>query len=535
MTSSATRQAGALTARLHIASSVALTALTVLMLAAYFPLVADDAYIVARYAQQLYAGHGLVFNPGERINAVTSPLLTLVVALLYPLARDPVTVYRIAASVVVAWTLVALARRAYRATHDRLLFLALTLASPFVAFWAIGGLETPLLLSACSWLTWLALSASPGHDGRRAAQIIALATVAVLARYDAALYVAPVAALYLWRYRGDRRAVFVAMACVAVVAGWIGFTYAYYGDIFPTSFYVKLAGDEPFGGVVRGAGYAVSFGVLALVIPLAAFRPWRGAPLSDERRTAVAMLGAGVLLELGYAIFAGDTHMMYAYRLFVPYLPSLVLLLLRADETRNAGTAAGRTQAGLALALLGWQALLGAFLYYGSENPNLSLLFRKQEIGNESYEFSTIGARYTKPFLAAVRASASEIDAHWKTVAQSKSRPLRIAALTGGMLPYHLPEAYVLETLASYRRRCTVELTAAADYAQVVQNADAPSPPAKLFGSDDGAWQLISKHEMTVNGWQNKPFRLRVDIWYHALPAPLILPSTVGEPCRSAT
>jgi len=61
------------------------------MWVAFFPLLADDAYIPARYVRQLYAGHGLVFNAGERINALTSPLHTLVLAAIAPLTSDTVT------------------------------------------------------------------------------------------------------------------------------------------------------------------------------------------------------------------------------------------------------------------------------------------------------------------------------------------------------------------------------------------------------------------------------------------------------------
>jgi arabinofuranosyltransferase len=521
--------------RRYIGATALLAMLTVLMLVVFFPLLADDAYIVARYVRQLYDGHGLVFNPGERINAVTSPLLTLVLAFVYPVSHDAVDAYRVAAAALTAWTLVAISRRAYAALAERFLFLALTLASPFVCFWAIGGLETPLLLCACSWLTWLALSANAGNDRRRAWQIIGLATVAVLTRYDAVLYVAPAAALYFWRYRTDSRTIGVAIGCAAVVSAWIGFTYAYYGDIFPTSFYVKFSGDKPFGGVMRGAAYALSFGVLALVLPAAALRSWRRTPLRDDRRSAFRILVAGAALEMGYAILAGDKHMMYAYRLFVPYLPSLVLLLSRAGAARGMSANADRTRTVWVYACLGYQVLLAACLYYLSENPNLSLLLRKQEIGSETYEFSTIGARHTKPFLAAVRASAREIDAHWNTVSVNKARPMRIAVLTGGALPYNLPNAYALESLVSYRHRCSSgDLVSFADYAQVVQNADAPSSPAKLFGREDAAWQLISKHEMTVNGLQNKPFRLRVDIWYQEHPAPLILPARIDQPCLGA-
>jgi hypothetical protein len=516
------------TRALDAGATLLLIALTLAMFAAFFPLPADDAYIVARYVRELYAGHGLVFNPGERINAVTSPLLTFVFALIHPLVSDPVGVYRIAAAALVAWTLVALARRAYAAPSAQLLFLALALASPFVCFWAIGGLETPLLLASCSWLTWIALSRDPMRDPGTAAKLVILATVAVLARYDAALFVAPIAVVGIRHHRRSAPVIAVAMVCAGIVAGWIAFTYFYYGDILPTSFYVKLSGEEPWGGAVRGAVYAASFGVLTLLVPVGLLRSFAGARV-EGRRSAVRLLVAGAAAELVYGVFAGDKHMLYAYRLFVPYLPSLLLLSLSGRGRESAVSASPLLALG-AIACLGYQTVMGCVLYYLSENPNLSLLWRRQEIGNEDYEFSTIGARYTRPFLAAVRGSAREIDAHWQTTSTSKTRPLRIAVLTGGLLPYHLPEAYTLETLVSYRHRCHIDLPRFADYAQLVQNADAPSASVPLSGAGEG-WQLISKHELTADGWQNKPFRLRVDVWYHSDPLPVPLPARVDQPC----
>jgi hypothetical protein len=38
------------------------------------PRVIDDAYILFRYAQNLLAGNGFVFNPGEPVFGITTPL-----------------------------------------------------------------------------------------------------------------------------------------------------------------------------------------------------------------------------------------------------------------------------------------------------------------------------------------------------------------------------------------------------------------------------------------------------------------------------
>jgi hypothetical protein len=388
-----------------------------------------------------------------------------------------------------------------------------------------------LLLCACAWLAWLGL-APEGDGARSAVGIIALGTLAVLTRYDSVLFVAPLAFANLWRHRRDARVVATAVVGTLVVTAWLAFTRLYYGDLLPTSFYVKLPEDAALGNLGRGAFYAASFVVLSIAVPVALVRI--GARRSDRdaheapRHMPIA-LAAGLVAEMAYAIVAGDTHMMYAYRLFVPYLPCVVLLV---TARRGAAKAArGWLAAAGVLACLLYQVLLGACLYYLSENPNLSLLFRRQQIGDELYEFSTVGARHTRPFLGAVRESAREVEAHWRTTAASKSRPMRIAVHTGGMLPYALPEAYALELLVSYRHRCRPDLASFADYAQAVQNADAPSSPDRLFGTEGAGWQLIDKREFTIDGWQRKPYRIRVDMWYQPRPAAPTLPTTIDGPC----
>src|SRR5439155_24569167 len=113
-------------------------------------------------------------------------------------------------------------------------------------------------------------------------------------------------------------------------------------------------------------------------------------------------------------------HMMYAYRLFVPYLPSVVLLSLPALPSSATPADGGPPRSAWTFTLIVYQALFALVLYFLSENPNLSLLYRTQRLGSEIYEFSTLGAKYTGGFLAAVRESAKDIDAHWRTVPYTK-------------------------------------------------------------------------------------------------------------------
>lgn len=51
----------------------------------------DDAYIVLRYARNIWAGEGLVFNFGELVEGYTSPLWLVSLTLLWPIAVFPFT------------------------------------------------------------------------------------------------------------------------------------------------------------------------------------------------------------------------------------------------------------------------------------------------------------------------------------------------------------------------------------------------------------------------------------------------------------
>ncbi len=63
------------------ATQVSVLAILLAMLYGYRDIQIDDSYIFYSYAKNLANGNGYVFNIGERINATTSPLYTILLAL----------------------------------------------------------------------------------------------------------------------------------------------------------------------------------------------------------------------------------------------------------------------------------------------------------------------------------------------------------------------------------------------------------------------------------------------------------------------
>jgi hypothetical protein len=495
-----------------VGAMLLVAALAGAMAVAFFPLPADDAYIVARYANNIAAGRGMVYNEGEAVNALTSPFHLGVLVLLQPLASDFVTVYRALCAFAVAAVLAGCAWRAWGRSMTSAHFLALTLACPFLVFWTVGGLETPILLAVCTAIAFLCRA----DDRRSAAAIVALAGLAVLIRYDAVLFVAPVGGYALWRYRTER-AVWLALAAGAVAIGaWMAFTLARFGDVLPTSFYVKAGRAPAQDELVRGALYVASFLCLTWA--------WT-APVIGRRATpangALRMLWLGLALTFAYALFASTRHMMYGYRLLVPFLPALVVALLGSRIARGA-------RAGLAfVALAGWQAALAAFMYFHSQNPSLALIAEGRSEASERFEFSHLGARHTAGFLATAEGQAEAIRKHWASTGATGAP--RVVVSTGGALPYHLPEAYVLEQLVSFRHDCKPFLEPLADYAQVIYDTGTAEDVARERARQQR--EVVARFTLVADGLREKPLPLAIEIWYRRAEIPNPLPRRIGDPC----
>ena len=74
-----------------------------------WPWIADDAFISLRYAENLLAGHGLCWNPGERVEGYSNLSWVLSSAVLMALGVDPITAVRALALASSAATLLLLA------------------------------------------------------------------------------------------------------------------------------------------------------------------------------------------------------------------------------------------------------------------------------------------------------------------------------------------------------------------------------------------------------------------------------------------
>jgi len=491
---------------------------------AYFPLHADDAYIVARYVQQILAGHGIVYNAGERVAAFTSPGHLLVLTALGATSEHYVELYRVGAAIAVAATTVWLGWRAWGGSYRGVVFSALVLTSPFVTYWTVGGLETPLLLLAVSSMTMLATNPSMRLSPAWGWQVIVLGALAILIRYDASLFALPLMLSVLWTQR-DNSKVLVTAALSALIGGaWLAFSYIYFGDLLPTSFYVKAGNGPRFDESIKGLVYVLSFGLLSwLWLPILAERAIRVDEATRDASVQWRAVSIGLSLVLLYAVWASTKHMMYLNRLLAPYVPVLAYVALQ----RRRGPSRISSPVLLGVTLLA-QSGLALAVYFQSQNPSLALLYEGRDESRETFEFSHAGARGTGQFLALVALQAGDIQTHWAAV--GARRPPRMFVLTAGLLPFLVPEAYVFEVLVSYRHRCVADHLAASDYVQVIY----PESDMAAFEAERlrQGRETVSRRTFVVDGFRHQSDVIRVELWYRFAEHAVGLSSRIGEACN---
>ena len=131
--------------------------------------VTDDAWITARYAENLANGHGFVWNPGgPRVEGFSNPLLVYAEAIAHVLGLSAIGAARaigIACGVGLLLVIHRLGPPVVGRSATRVA-LAVTALYPPIALWAVGGLETvPTALAATAGALLLV---QPGRSRRDA-------------------------------------------------------------------------------------------------------------------------------------------------------------------------------------------------------------------------------------------------------------------------------------------------------------------------------------------------------------------------------
>ncbi len=349
----------------------------------------DDAYISYVYARNALLGHGLTFNPSERVEGFTNFLWT---AMMTPVVASGLDVGRVSSALGVGFAigvlfLVVRLPRGLGVAEMIGWMAALFLAvDGSFALWSVSGLETPLfafLLTLGAFLYVkenfsseknLSLSPLPSfdyaQDEAREGEIFMrdsaarsmgdsstsslisssglVFALAALTRPEAtAVFALTVGHQAAWRMMEQRKLltrgdlVRIASFVIVFVPYWL-IRWRYYHSFLPNSFYAKVSIGGPLAQIERGWNHVQQFvgvhltwlillpALIALIVIAVRYLRTRGSAAANglDRRRAFfgfSYFAALVVAYGAYIIYVGGDWSVG--RFFVPILPFAYLLI----------------------------------------------------------------------------------------------------------------------------------------------------------------------------------------------------------------
>ncbi|MCD6326315.1 hypothetical protein J7M28_01985 [bacterium] len=305
----------------------------------------DDAFITFRYSEQLANGNGLVFNPGERVEGYSNFLFTVLMSLVIwtGLSDFPHGVLVFSKAIGLLFGLLCiplifrasalLSKRRRESLVIKLLAPILIASSMQFACWAVSGLETLM----CAFFVLMAqffclrmLADGPSNTDLSRRRLFAYASffflLASLTRPEIPiLFVASliVTSVYFWRRRIALRTLLPGILAFGLsYVAFICWRLAYYGDVFPNTFYAKATGD---GGHRLWEGLTYwGFGIGTVIGPLIILSFLPLLRRSDRDFRYIFLLWQFVAMSV-FVIYSGGDW-MGAYRLFIPIFPAIALM-----------------------------------------------------------------------------------------------------------------------------------------------------------------------------------------------------------------
>lgn len=210
-----------------------LAGLAVAFFLRYAPLIPnDDAYITYRHALNFVQGHGMVFNPGDRLLVTTSPLHMLVLSGIGLFITDIPKAALVLGGLASYLLVIHIYLTCYRFGYPLPGLIAATLIITNPWPYLVLPLETVITSSLMMMFFYYAY-------GRRAILTGLLAGLAFLSRMDSVVLIGLVFGAYLIFRQKRQRVIVSALIFFGIVFAWLAFSTIYYGSPFPTTLGAK--------------------------------------------------------------------------------------------------------------------------------------------------------------------------------------------------------------------------------------------------------------------------------------------------------
>ncbi|HUT53504.1 MAG TPA: hypothetical protein VM658_08945 [bacterium] len=269
----------------------------------YRAIIFDDTYIGLRYAENLARGRGFVWNQGEAVMSITSPLWVLLLGALhwlgFGLTRTAVDLGIFFTCVMSFFIQLLLAPR-LRPWHALATGVAVAFF-PIMPYVANSGFETGISLAAFFGIIYFVLT------GRYIPAGI-LSGIIMQVRPEGAVIVG-LGALLAW-HEGRNKALRFIIAMALTVAPWIIYATLTYGTPIPTSIAAKQANHYcPSSTIIKNL-----FGLMILAAPVSIFA-LPGLAVWVKIRSELRLVGAWIALYVIGIIFSHIQFMLFVWYL----------------------------------------------------------------------------------------------------------------------------------------------------------------------------------------------------------------------------
>jgi arabinofuranosyltransferase len=292
--------------------------------------ICDDAFITLRTVDNWIHGHGLTWNPAERVQTFTHPLWLLGMSVVYFFMRDGYFSV-IVLSLVVSSATFYIFQRYFSGDLWSLLFaaLGLLLSKSFLDF-STSGLENPLSHLILLIFMIRLLSNESLDAAKSLFMLILLAGLGMTNRLDLAVIFLPSLLYVYMKHHRSLRGLGIILVGLTPFILWMIFSLVYYGFVLPNTFYAKLnVGVSHFVMMKQGLLYylnSIAWDPITLAVITTALALTFAA--GDWKRIS---LGIGVVIYMIYIVYIGGDYM--SGRFFsVPYIACLMLLIIGVRE-----------------------------------------------------------------------------------------------------------------------------------------------------------------------------------------------------------
>ena len=433
----------------------------------------DDAMISMTYARNLASGEGLVWFPGEgAVEGYTNFMWTLWMAFLHLLGLGEekvsllVMLTGIPLLLLTSLAVMQIAKRLSDAPWLPLAAFVLTGAHFGLIFWTLRGMEVGLIAFLCSFLVLKALEFRESEKSGTFFQLMLTIPCLLLTRTDTLIPVGLVILWLVWRLPAKSRWKWTGSLLLIAGLTLLGhslFRLAYYGELLPNTYYLKVAGIPLEDRLLRGLHrYSIS---LTMIIPILFPTLLAGLLRPSLFREPNRFLPGVIFLTMSaYSIFVGGDAwewMPFPNRYLSIALPLLTLLgLLSIQDIAKDWTGSRRQMlltgsflgvTSLALVLGGKEALMHVngfsvslvFLFFGTI---IFSLFNSRRLSRKVLFGGIVGgmllAQNFDPLLGFFENGPihASNDARWArtglTIRDQSQPTLTIAVVWAGAIPY---------------------------------------------------------------------------------------------------